>query len=89
MKLQLGFFAFGLLLQPFHVLARPSANDDAEGKRSSEERDGVKRTIFEHRATGSKMDFVTNSGVCETTEGVNQYSGYFSVGGELALHIYQ
>ena len=26
------------------------------------------------------MEFVTNSGVCETTPGVNQYSGYLSIG---------
>ncbi|RJE16679.1 hypothetical protein PHISCL_10984 [Aspergillus sclerotialis] len=26
------------------------------------------------------MDFVQNSGICETTPGVNQYSGYLSVG---------
>lgn len=50
------------------------------GKRSYVERDGVKRTIFEHEATGATIDFVTNSGICETTPGVNQYSGYLSVG---------
>ncbi|GAM88844.1 hypothetical protein ANO11243_068780 [Dothideomycetidae sp. 11243] len=26
------------------------------------------------------LEFVTNSGICETTKGVNQYSGYLSVG---------
>ena len=30
--------------------------------------------------TGAKIEFVTNSGICETTPGVNQYSGYLSVG---------
>lgn len=53
---------------------------ELKGKRSFVERDGVKRTIFEHEATGAKIDFVTNSGICETTPGVNQYSGYLSVG---------
>lgn len=50
------------------------------GKRSLVERDGGKRTIFQHEATGASLDFVTNSGICETTPGVNQYSGYLNVG---------
>ena len=49
-------------------------------KRSFVERDGQNFTVFEHAATGAKLEFVTNSGVCETTPGVNQYSGYLSVG---------
>ncbi len=53
---------------------------ELRGKRSIVERDGVKRTVFEHEATGATMSFVTNSGICETTPGVNQYSGYLSVG---------
>ena len=60
---------------PFHL----------RGKRFYVERDGVNRTIFEHEATGAKIDFVTNSGICETTPGVNQYSGYLSVGSESRL----
>ena len=51
-----------------------------KGKRSSYIDNGVERTVFEHAATGAKIDFVTNSGICETTAGVNQYSGYLSVG---------
>jgi hypothetical protein len=49
-------------------------------RRSFEVKNGVNYTTFEHSATGSKLAFVTNSGVCETTPGVNQYSGYISVG---------
>jgi hypothetical protein len=49
-------------------------------RRSFEVKNGVNYTVFEHAATGAKLSFVTNSGVCETTPGVNQYSGYFSVG---------
>jgi carboxypeptidase C (cathepsin A) len=45
----------------------------------SEEK-GVNYTVFEHAATGASMKFVKNSGICETTPGVNQYSGYLSVG---------
>jgi hypothetical protein len=51
---------------------------ELQGKRSIEVRDGVEHTIFEYN--GSSIDFVKNSGICETTPGVNQYSGYFSVG---------
>lgn len=43
-------------------------------------RDGITYNVFEHRATGAKLEFVKNSGICETTPGVNQYSGYLSVG---------
>jgi len=55
-------------------------SDAPKDKRSIVERDGTNYTVFEHAATGAKMEFVTNSGICETTKGVNQYSGYLSVG---------
>ncbi|KAH6952759.1 hypothetical protein HG530_000637 [Fusarium avenaceum] len=42
------------------------------------ERHGL--TAFQHAATNSKLEYVTNSGICETTPGVGQYSGYLSVG---------
>ena len=57
--------------------AAPSIKQD---RRSLVERDGVTYTVFEHAATGAKLEFVKNSGICETTPGVNQYSGYLSVG---------
>jgi hypothetical protein len=62
--------------------ASESVAPHLKGKRSFEERDGVKRTVFEHEATGATISFVTNSGICETTPGVNQYSGYLSTGSE-------
>ena len=58
------------------TIASPALVD----RRSFEVTNGVNYTVFEHAATASKLSFVTNSGVCETTPGVNQYSGYFSVG---------
>lgn len=61
---------------------------ELRGKRSFVKRDGVDHTIFEHEATGAKIDFVTNSGICETTPGVNQYSGYLSVGSKSGLSSY-
>ena len=48
-------------------------------------RDGTIVTSFRHEATGSRMDFVNNSGICETTPGVNQYSGYLSVGDNMNM----
>src|SRR4051812_7718658 len=63
--------------------SRDDVPSHLRGKRSFYERDGMKRTVFEHEATGATLDFVTNSGICETTAGVNQYSGYISVGSNL------
>lgn len=63
--------------------AKDTTTTEIKGKRSFEERDGVEHTVFEHEATGATLDFVTNSGICETTLGVNQYSGYLSVGSML------
>ncbi len=73
--------SIGLALSSF-VAASPVPNDEfgPKDKRSFVERDGTNFTVFEHAATGAKMEFVTNSGICETTPGVNQYSGYLSVG---------
>lgn len=89
MRLRIGYLLASVLLPAF-VVALPSQIDSRDdvpahirGKRSFYTRNGVKRTVFEHEATGAKLDFVTNSGICETTPGVNQYSGYLSVGSEL------
>lgn len=60
-----------------------NAAPELKGKRLVEIRDGVEHTVFEHEATGGTIDLVTNSGICETTPGVNQYSGYLSVGSML------
>jgi len=40
----------------------------------------VDLTVFEHAATKSSLEYITNSGICETTPGVNQYSGYLNYG---------
>lgn len=62
------------------VASSPITSHD---KRSFVERDGTNYTVFEHAATGAKLEFVKNSGICETTPGVNQYSGYLSVGSNM------
>ena len=49
-------------------------------ERYVEERDGIKYNGIKHRGSDSKLSFVNNSGICETMPGVNQHSGYFSVG---------
>ncbi|KAL8650926.1 MAG: hypothetical protein Q9210_003532 [Variospora velana] len=54
-------------------------------KRSSVERNGTLFTVFEHAATDVKIEYVKNSGICETTPGVNQYSGYLSNGPDLHM----
>ncbi|KAK8121809.1 carboxypeptidase S1 [Apiospora sp. TS-2023a] len=64
--------------------AAASSNSHLD-KRYIEQRDGISYNVFEHRDTGSKMSFVKNSGVCETTPGVNQYSGYLEVGKNMSM----
>jgi hypothetical protein len=66
----------GLLAGLAYAAPAPHTND----KRSTVVEDGIKYTVFEHAATNATIKFVTNSGICETTKGVNQYSGYLSVG---------
>lgn len=65
--------------------ARAAPASTAKDSVSSVVKNGVKYTVFEHAATGAKMEFVKNSGICETTPGVNQYSGYLSVGGNMNM----
>ncbi|KAL9105180.1 MAG: hypothetical protein Q9187_008779, partial [Circinaria calcarea] len=79
-------FGAGFVFANALVSALPFDGDFApKDKRSFVERDGVNFTVFEHAATGAKMQFVTNSGICETTPGVNQYSGYLSVGNNMNM----
>jgi Serine carboxypeptidase len=56
------------------VLSKPDA-----GRVSTILRNGIKMNVFEHFETGAKLEYVTNSGVCETTPNVKQHSGYISV----------
>ncbi|OIW31437.1 carboxypeptidase-like protein S1 [Coniochaeta ligniaria NRRL 30616] len=65
------------LALPCLAAALPATPKD---KRYTEVHGGTNYTVFEHAATAAKLSFVTNSGICETTPGVNQYSGYLSVG---------
>jgi hypothetical protein len=47
-----------------------------------QERD-VNYTVYKHDRTGTMTSFVTNSGICETTPGVKQISGYVTVGNNM------
>lgn len=69
-----------LALLPFSFASPLPLKASLKDRRSFVERDGTNFTVFEHAATGARMEFVANSGICETTPGVNQYSGYLSVG---------
>jgi hypothetical protein len=60
------------LSSPSLAIASPALAD----RHSFKARDGENYTVFEHAATRATMSFVTNSGNCETTPGVNQYFGY-------------
>jgi carboxypeptidase D len=62
-----------ILLAASLVVARPH-------NASTEQHGDVVYNVYHHPATRSKLSFVKNSGICETTPGVNQYSGYLSVG---------
>jgi carboxypeptidase D len=81
-KFSLATLAFALISQVLGLSLEPKIRT----RHYTEKRDGVVHTIFEDDATGGTMDFVTNSGICETTPGVNQYSGYFSVGSMASFH---
>ncbi|KAI1257452.1 hypothetical protein MGN70_000492 [Eutypa lata] len=54
-------------------------------KRYSAEKNGVLYNVFEHAATGSRLEFVKDSGICETTPNVTQYSGYLTVGDNMNM----
>ena len=74
-------FLFGLVLALVGgVSAKPAQRKASRGLTSTQEHNGARVTVFEHSATESKLEYVTNSGICETTPNVKQYSGYLSVG---------
>jgi hypothetical protein len=75
-------FSAALTLGAALVSAAPAPTVD---KRYSVRRGGQNYNVFEHAATGAKLEFVQNSGVCETSPGVNQYSGYLSVGSNMNM----
>ncbi len=80
---QLGLWATAAPLLAATATATAAAAEAAGqtvNRRYTTEKDGVAYNVFEHAATGSKLEFVTNSGICETTPNVTQHSGYLTVG---------
>ncbi|KAK4169619.1 putative carboxypeptidase S1 [Cladorrhinum sp. PSN259] len=72
-------FMTGLVLLVLSVRGIALHDGFPKDRRYLEERDGITYHIVEHARTATKLSFVTNSGICETTAGVNQYSGYLTV----------
>lgn len=60
---------------------KPSASP--VNKRYLEERNGVTYNVFKRAGETSSLSYVKNSGICETTPGVDQYSGYLDVGTDM------
>ncbi|KAK7720510.1 hypothetical protein SLS63_009728 [Diaporthe eres] len=60
---------------------KPSAS--TVNKRYLEERNGVTYNVFKRAGEASSLSYVKNSGICETTAGVDQYSGYLDVGTDM------
>lgn len=52
-------------------------------RRYIEERNGVTYNVFKRAGEASSLSYVKNSGICETTPGVDQYSGYLDVGTDM------
>lgn len=46
---------------------------------------GITYNVYEHAATNSTIEYVEDSGICETTPGVKTYSGYLSVGTNMSM----
>ena len=79
-------FAFATVFLSFALSALAAPVPEPNANRVSYmQKDGVKYTVFDHAATGASLQYVTNSGICETTPGVNQYSGYLSVGDNMNM----
>ncbi|KAF2826062.1 putative carboxypeptidase S1 [Ophiobolus disseminans] len=79
------FFSSFFFACIFNISFSFASRTAPSNKRSLVEREGVVYNVFEHGETGAKVEFVANSGVCEMTPGVNQYSGYLSVGENLDM----
>lgn len=58
----------------------PDISIESTNQRHTRRDDGIDYTVFEHAATKANLTYVKDSGVCETTPGVHQYSGTLSIG---------
>lgn len=76
MSIRLALFLAGLSI----TLAALAASHPDLALDTYATKEGVSHTTITDRTTNVTLDYVTNSGVCETTPGVNQYSGYLDIG---------
>lgn len=76
------WFRWILLASASLVAASPVSSTNT---RHVEEQDGTTFTVFHHGPTGSRLRYVNDSGICETTPGVHQRSGYASVGKDMNM----
>jgi hypothetical protein len=67
-----------LTLTTFTIATSPLVNQNSRSCGN-----GSNYTTVDDPTTGSTLSFVTNSGICETTPEVNQYSGYISLGNNM------
>lgn len=74
------FFLWFTLLLSITTSASPTDTATTSHRLSYTQKHGTNYTVFTHAPTGATLEFVNNSGICETTPNVNQYSGYLSVG---------
>jgi carboxypeptidase C (cathepsin A) len=85
----LSFLLFGFLVAGgiLHEDGIPSNQPQPQPQhpQSIRKRKDARLSVFEHAQTGSSLRFVQNSGVCETTPNVQQYSGYLSVGANMNM----
>jgi hypothetical protein len=60
----------------------PTSQQNLDKRYTERSDEGVIYNVFERRSASAttKLAYVNNSGICETTPGVNQVSGYLSVG---------
>ncbi|KAL1849935.1 hypothetical protein Daus18300_013069 [Diaporthe australafricana] len=68
---------------PKSVASRSASS--GTGKMFKRETNGITYNVYEHEATNTTLEIVENSGICETTPGVNTYSGYLSVGTNMSM----
>ncbi|KUI53502.1 Carboxypeptidase S1 [Cytospora mali] len=67
------------------AVAVPKGSPNAAHKRYIEERNGISYNVFKRAGEKSSLSYVTDSGICETTKNVTQYSGYLDVGTDMNM----
>ena len=74
----------GLTL-PALLVSQTLASPTNKLRRTASNNATSKDISFDHPATGITLELKMNSGICETTPGVNQYSGYLHIGDNMHM----